>query len=67
LCYQENRVSPKDRTWLGKSFVRIVQVLELKSFGFYFFAILLSKPLASTTSRTLGEDPGSDRFVEMLG
>jgi hypothetical protein len=42
-------------------------VIEIKLFGFYFVAILLSKPLASTTSQILGGDPESYRFVEMFG
>jgi len=53
-----------DRTWLGESFVRVVQELGLKIFSHYFFSVLLAKHLASTTNRTLDGDHECGRYEE---
>ena len=52
---------------MGKSFVRVVQELEVKIFGQCFFSILHAKLQASTTNRTLGGDHECGRCEKMRG
>ena len=64
LCDQEIGPSSLDRTWFGKSFVRLLQVPVTILFSSYFFSISLAKLEASTTNRTWDGDPGCGQYEE---